>query len=216
MFFSNRLDAAERLSQALSRWKGHRPLVLAIPRGALAIGRLLADRLDGELDVVLVRKLRAPASPEFAIGSIAESGWSYIAPYAQAAGADNIYIEEEKRYQLEVLKERRKLYTPDRASIDANSRIAIVVDDGLATGATMVAALHAVRAQQPARLICAVPVASTESIALVRPLADEVVCLHAPEDFRSVGQFYRSFEQVEDGQAMRLLNESGQRTPLAQ
>lgn len=216
MLFSNRLDAAERLSQALSHWKGHRPLVLAIPRGALAIGRLLADRLDGELDVVLVRKLRAPASPEFAIGSIAESGWSYIAPYAHAAGADNIYIEEEKRYQLEVLKERRKLYTPDRASIDANGRIAIVVDDGLATGATMVAALHAVRAQQPARLICAVLVASTESIALVRPLADEVVCLHAPEDFRSVGQFYRSFEQVEDEQAMRLLNESGQRTPLAQ
>lgn len=213
MFFSDRLDAAEQLSQALRIWKGHRPLILAIPRGALEIGRLLADRLDGELDVVLVRKLRAPASSEFAIGSVDESGWAYIAPYARAVGADEIYIDEEKRYQLEVLKDRRKRYTPGRAPIEAMGRIVIVVDDGLATGATMVAALHAVRARQPAMLICAVPVASPESLDLVRPLADEIVCLHAPEDFGSVGRFYRSFEQVEDEQAMSLLNESGRSAP---
>lgn len=213
MFFSDRLDAAEQLSQALRIWKGHRPLILAIPRGALEIGRLLADRLDGELDVVLVRKLRAPASSEFAIGSVDESGWAYIAPYARAVGADEIYIDEEKRYQLEVLKDRRKRYTPGRAPIEAMGRIVIVVDDGLATGATMVAALHAVRARQPAMLICAVPIASPESLDLVRPLADEIVCLHAPEDFGSVGRFYRSFEQVEDEQAMSLLNESGRSAP---
>lgn len=211
MFFSDRVDAAQQLSQSLQRWKGHRPLILAIPRGALEIGRLVADRLDGELDVVLVRKLRAPSSPEFAIGSIDESGWTYIAPHARAAGADERYIEQEKRAQLALLQDRRRRYTPDRAPIDADARVAIVVDDGLATGATMVAALHAVRARQPARLICAVPVASPEAIALVRPLADEVVCLHAPEDFGSVGRFYQSFDQVEDEQAIRLLNASGPR-----
>ncbi|AGU52977.1 putative phosphoribosyltransferase [Variovorax paradoxus B4] len=213
MLFSDRRDAAERLSQALRTWRGHHPLVLAIPRGALEIGRIIADRLGGELDVVLVRKLRAPASPEFAIGSIDESGWAYVAPYAPAAGANEAYIEEEKRYQLGVLEDRRKRYTPDRAPIDAAGRIVIVVDDGLATGATMVAALHSVRARQPATLICAVPVASPESLALVRPFADEVVCLHAPEDFDSVGRFYRTFEQVEDEQAMSLLNESAPKTP---
>ncbi|CAH0355863.1 phosphoribosyltransferase [Aquabacterium sp. CECT 9606] len=214
MLFSDRLDAAEQLSQALQNWKGHRPLVLAIPRGALEIGRVLADRLDGELDVVLVRKLRAPTSPEFAIGSIDESGWVYMAPHAHAAGADEHYIKEEKRFQLELIKDRRKRYTPDRPLIDAAGRIAIVVDDGLATGATMVAALHAIRTRKPARLICAVPVASRDSLELVRPLANEVVCLHAPRDFGSVGRFYQSFEQVEDEQAIRLLNESGRGTAV--
>ena len=213
MLFSNRIDAAERLLHALQVWKGRHPLILAIPRGALPMGRLLADRLDGELDVVLVRKLGSPSSREFAIGAIDESGWAYIAPYARSAGADEAYIEKEKRYQLQVLHERRKRYTPDRAPIDAAGRIVIVVDDGLATGATMVAALHAVRAHQPARLICAVPVASPEGLSLVRSLADEVVCLHAPEDFGAVGNFYSSFEQVEDEQAMRLLNESGRSAP---
>lgn len=95
MLFANRLDAAERLSQALRSWKGHHPLILAIPRGALEIGRVLADRLDGELDVVLVRKLRAPASPEFAIGSVDEGGWAYVAPYAHAAGGRCLHRRRE-------------------------------------------------------------------------------------------------------------------------
>lgn len=209
MLFSNRLDAAQQLSQALLVWKGSRPLVLAIPRGALPIGRLLADRLDGELDVVLVRKLGAPGAPEFAIGSIDESGRTYLAPHASAVGASQSYIEKEKRDQLAVLKERRKRYTPDRAPIDARGRIVIVVDDGLATGATMVAALQAVRLCQPSRLICAVPVAPPEALSEVRAFADEVVCLHVPWNFGSVGQFYRSFSQVEDELAIRLLHASG-------
>lgn len=205
MFFADRMDAAERLAKALHVWRGRQPLILAIPRGALPMGKVLADRLDGELDVVLVRKLRAPGSPEFAIGSIDESGWVYLAPHAHAAGASDAYIEEEKREQLEVLKQRRASYTPGRAAIDAAGRVAIVVDDGLATGATMIAALHAVRARKPSVLVCAVPVAAPDSLELVRPYADQVVCLHAPEDFYAVGQFYRTFGQVDDEEAIRLL-----------
>lgn len=205
MLFADRRDAAERLSKALQAYRGRRPLILAIPRGAIPMGKLLAERLGGELDVVLVRKLRAPGSPEFAIGSIDESGWAYLAPHAHAAGASDHYIEEEKRYQTGVLKDRRARYTPGRAAIDPAGRVAIVVDDGLATGATMIAALHAVRARKPEVLVCAVPVASPDSLELVRPFADEVVCLYAPEDFYAVGQFYRSFGQVEDDEAIRLL-----------
>lgn len=205
MFFSDRRDAAECLSKALQVYSGRRPLILAIPRGALPMGKLLAERLGGELDVVLVRKLRAPGSPEFAIGAIDESGWAYIAPHAPAAGATDAYIEEEKRQQLIVLRNRRALYTPGRPAIDPAGRVAIIVDDGLATGATMVAALHAVCARKPEVLVCAVPVASPESIELVRPFADEIVCLYTPEDFNAVGQFYRDFGQVEDDEAVRLL-----------
>ena len=206
MLYADRLDAAERLSQALQAYRGRHPLVLAIPRGAVPMGSVLAERLQGELDVVLVRKLRSPFSPEFAIGAIDESGWVYLAAHAGSTGASRHYIEEEKRQQLQVLKERRARYTPGRSAIDASGRVAIVVDDGLATGATMVAALHAVRARRPAVLVCAVPVASPDSLALVRPFADEVVCLQAPEDFYAVGQFYRSFGQVDDEEAIRLLD----------
>lgn len=203
--FDSRVDAARRLASALARYRGQNPLVLAIPRGAVEMGRILADELGGELDVVLVRKLRSPQSAEFAVGAIDETGWAYVADYAASAGADDAYLEREKRAQLELLRERRALYTPARPPIDPKERVVIVVDDGLATGATMIAALHAARAKQPQRLICAVPVAAPDSLTLVRPYADEVVCLEAPEEFFAVGQFYREFGQVEDEQVVDLL-----------
>jgi predicted phosphoribosyltransferase len=205
VFFESRIDAARRLAKALAHYRGRNPLILAIPRGAVPMGRVLADELEGELDVVLVRKLRSPASAEFAVGSIDESGWAYVAEYAASAGADHAYLEQEKRFQLDVLHKRRAQYTPKRAPIDAKGRIAIVVDDGLATGATMIAALHAARAKQPARLVCAVPVAAPESLKLVRPNADEVICLDAPEGFFAVGQFYGEFRQVDDEEVIALL-----------
>lgn len=203
--FDSRLDAARRLAKALAGYRGRNPLVLAIPRGAVGMGKVLADELQGELDVVLVRKLRSPFSPEFAVGAIDESGWTYIADHAARAGADPAYLEREKQAQLETLRKRRSQYTPARPPIDAKGRIVIVVDDGLATGASMIAALHAARARQPQRLICAVPVAAPDSLERVRPLADEVVCLEAPEEFHAVGQFYRDFPQVEDEEVIAIL-----------
>ena len=188
-----------------SSYRGRNPLVLAIPRGAVAMGRVLADALGGELDVVLVRKLGAPGHAEFAVGAIDETGWMYVTDSAAGAGADAAYLEREKHAQLETLRERREQYTPARAPIDPAGRIAIVVDDGLATGATMIAALHAVRARNPARLVCAVPVAAPDSLERIRPYADEVVCLEAPPGFYAVGQFYREFDQVEDEAVIELL-----------
>jgi len=213
--FDSRLDAARRLAQALGAYKGRNPLVLAIPRGAVAMGAEIARLLEGELDVVLVKKLHAPGSPEFAVGAIDESGWTYVAGYAASAGADQAYLAREKDAELALLRRRRAQYTPARAPADPAGRIAIVVDDGIATGASMIAALHAVRAKQPARLVCAVPVAPADSLEQIRPYADELVCLETPEGFMAVGQFYRHFEQVEDGEVVALLARHGKRTAAA-
>ena len=203
--FRDRQDAANQLAEALEPYAGRNPLVLAIPRGAVPMGRVIAQRLGGELDVVLVRKLRAPFSPEFAVGAIDETGWAYIAPHARQAGADEEYLQAEKAEQMATLRRRRAQYTPARPPIDPAGRVVIVVDDGLATGATMIAALHAVRARGPSKLVCAVPVAAQDSLAAVQPYADEVVCLDAPWDFGAVGRFYRDFAQVEDDEVIALL-----------
>ena len=203
--FHDRDDAARKLADSLLAYRGQNPLVLAIPRGAVPMAKLIAQRLEGDLDVVLVRKLRAPDQPELAIGSVDESGWTYIADFAALYGADSHYIESEKQAQLQTIRDRRAQYTPVRAPIDPAGRIVIVIDDGLATGATMISALHGLRAKQAAKLICAVPVSPPETLHKVRKLADTVVCLEAPPHFQAVGQFYRHFPQVDDEQVVELL-----------
>ena len=205
MPFQDRNEAADRLAERLSPYRGQHPLVLAIPRGAVPMALRIAKALQGEVDVVLVRKLGAPFNAEFAIGSVDESGWTYIGDYAASAGATPEYIESEKTRQMETMRQRRAQYTPIRPPIDPAGRIVIVVDDGLATGSTMISALHALKSKAPAKLICAVPVAPPDTIDKVAGYCDEVVCLETPWDFRAVGQFYRSFPQVEDEEVIEIL-----------
>lgn len=206
--FQDREEAARKLAVKLQAYKGKQPLVLAIPRGAVPMARIIADELGGSYDVVLVRKLRAPINPELAIGSVDESGWTYIADHAASTGADSAYIEAEKQRQLGIIRQRRAQYTPIKAPEDPAGRIVIVIDDGLATGATMISALHGLRNRKPARLICAVPVAPPDTLDKVAELADEIVCLEAPENFRAVGQFYADFPQVEDEEVIQILRSS--------
>ena len=206
--FNDRFDAARQLAEELKQYCGQNPLVLAIPRGAVPMAKIIADELGGSFDVVLVRKLRAPYQPELAIGSIDESGWAYIADHAASTGASKEYIESEKQTQMETIRKRRNQYTPIRPPIDPAGRIVIVIDDGLATGATMISALHGLRARKPAKLICAVPVAPPDTLKRVATMADEVICLEAPEYFQAVGQFYRNFSQVEDDEVIDILRHS--------
>jgi len=198
--FADRADAARKLAAALARFQGEYPLVLGIPRGGVPMAKVIADQLGCDIDVVLVRKLRAPANAEYAIGAVDESGWSFVTSEAAWVRPSPEYLEEEKRAQLEVILERRRIYTALRPPIDPKGRVVIVVDDGLATGSTMVAALHALAARHPAKLVCAVPVAPPETVAKVKAYCDEVVCLETPRDFSAVGQFYRSFPQTTDAE----------------
>ncbi len=204
--FRDRDDAARQLARALAPWRGRHAVVYAIPRGAMPLAVLLARQLDADLDVVLTHKLGAPGNPEYAIGAVAESGWHHVQQHGLGVGED--YLQRETTAQLKRLRERHLLY--GAPGVPAAGRTAIVVDDGLATGATMIAALHALREQGPSHLICAVPVATADSLARVRLLADEVVCLHAPSDFYAVGQYYEHFEQVDDTQVIDALRAARQ------
>lgn len=202
-YFTSRDEAAGLLLKKLAAYRGQHPLVLAIPRGAVPMGRRFADALGGDLDVVLVRKIGAPMNPEFAVAAVDEAGGLYVTGHAAGAGATPEYLEQARQEAVRILGERRRQY--GQSTIDPAGRTAIVVDDGLATGATMITALRAVRARGPARLVCAVPVAAPDTLEAIRSLADDVVCYQAPENFHAVGQFYLDFPQIGDDQVRDAL-----------
>lgn len=206
MRFRNREHAAELLIERLRvKYKNKNPLVLGVPRGAVPMAKIIADGLGGELDVVLVHKLTHPEQPELAIGAIDEDGNAFVSGWA--TDLDPGYLEGEKQRQLALLKERRTLYTPQCPPMDPKGRIVIVVDDGIATGSTFTAALRAVRAKQPKKLVGAVAVALPGSARAMLHECDTMVCLNVPADFYAVGQFFDCFDQVTDDDVVRILSQ---------
>ena len=206
MRFRSREHAAGLLAARLSlHYKNKHPLVLGIPRGAIPMAKVIAESLDGDLDVVLVHKLSHPVYPELAIGAIDESGEALLSDWA--SDTDAKYLEAEKTRQLALLRRRRTQYTPLRSPLDPHQRIVIVVDDGIATGSTMIAALRAIRRKAPKKLVGAVAVASAPAARAMLSECDALVCLNVPADFHAVGQFFDDFAQVSDQEVMEILRE---------
>jgi putative phosphoribosyl transferase len=204
MRFKDREHAATLLAERLVACKGQNPLVLAVPRGAVPMARIIADALNGELDVVLVRKLRAPGFPELAIGAVDEAGSILQDAYFTTASEE--YLREEVHAQQEVLRARRDMYTRAHPAIDPAGRVVIIVDDGIATGSSMLAAIRSVRARKPRRIVVAIGVAPPETLARIRAEVDELVCLHAPAGFAAVGQFFDDFSEVTDEMVVAALS----------
>jgi len=206
MRFHSRAHAAELLVQRLrTSYRNQTPLVLAVPRGAVPMAKIIADALGGELDVVLVHKLSHPEQAELAIGAIDEAGNAFVNDWA--ADLDPAYLAAEKKRQLSLLRERRARYTPLRAPIDPTGRVVIVVDDGIATGSTMTAALRAIRARKPKKLVGAVAVASRDAARAMLRECDAMVCLNVPTDFYAVGQFFEDFSQISDDDVVAILKQ---------
>ncbi len=207
--FRNREDAALQLAQRLRARKLKDPVVLGIPRGGVVTAAILARELGAELDVVLSRKLRAPYQPELAIGAIGEDGEVYLNAFArEVSGVTETYIREERDHQIAEIARRSKLFRAVKLPADVTGRSVIVTDDGIATGSTMLAALHVLGAQKPHEIIVAVPVAPPDTLERFRPQCSHVECLLTPRDFEAISQFYADFQQVEDEEAVRLLRES--------
>jgi putative phosphoribosyl transferase len=206
--FDDRTEAGRRLAFDLARLEVERPVVLALPRGGVPIGFEIAKTLNAPLDVVLVRKIGAPFQPELAVGAVVDGGSPETVlnrDVLEHFEIEDSYIAEAGRQQLEEIERRRQLYLAGRPKVEIHGRTAIVVDDGIATGATMEAALRATRRREPRRLVLATPVAPPETIERLRPEVDEVVCLATPQYFGAIGAFYRDFRQLSDNDVIRLL-----------
>ncbi len=211
MIFRDREEAGRRLANVLLPHRGENAYVLAIPRGGVVVGAAVARMLNAPLDVIVPRKLRSPYNPELAIGAVAHNGTIYL-DAGLGEGVDEGYLRQEVEHQRQEIARRLRAFRGGDVYPSLEERLAIVIDDGIATGSTMFAALRAVRKMPCRQLIAAIPVAPAEGLRRLEQEADEVVCLHAPPVFYAVGQFYEDFTQTSDEEVTALLREAAARS----
>lgn len=208
--FADRRQAGQKLAQALAAYEVERPVVLALPRGGVPLGYEVSKALNAPLDIIVVRKIGAPGQQELAIGAIVDGDTPELVLNDEIVSTFHLgeeYIKREKESLLEEIARRNRLYRGDRAREPIEGRTVIVVDDGIATGATVRAALKAIRRGQPKKLVLAVPVAPPDTVSLLTPEVDELICLEIPDTFYAISQFYGSFPQVSDEDVVRLLQD---------
>jgi putative phosphoribosyl transferase len=215
MMFRDRSDAGRQLAQKLLHLRDRNPVVLALPRGGVPVGLEVARALGAPLDLVLVRKIGVPWQPELALGAVTDGDDPEVfidRNLVAELAIPGDYITEETARQIDELERRRRVYRSGRAPMDVSGRAAIVVDDGIATGATMRVALQATRRRNPSWLVLAAPVATPDTLARLRPEADEVVCLEIPAGLGAIGFYYRDFHQVSDAEVTAILARGTQHT----
>ena len=204
--FLDRVEAGQKLAEKLLKYKEMGPIVLAIPRGGVVVASEVASALSCGLDLVIPRKIGAPNNPELAVGALAKEGAVILnKELTKSLNISPDYLREEIEKQVIEIKRRRQKYLGDRSSLDLRGKTVILVDDGLATGYTSLAAIKAVREDKPEKIVLAVPVAPREAIERLKNEVDELICLETPELFFAVGQFYYDFSQTTDEQVAEIL-----------
>lgn len=211
--FEDRVDAGRKLAARLEQYRGPETIVLAIPRGGVVIGYQVAEALGAPLDVIVPRKVGAPGQPELAVGAIGDDQVVLDQQIISYLNVPKSYLDEEIERQKREIERRMRLYRGDRPFPDLAGKTVILVDDGMATGSTTLAATRALRARHPGRLILAVPVAPQESVAKLRPEVDEIIVLETPEPFFAVGAWYANFDQTTDEEVIDLLQKASHQAP---
>ncbi len=204
--FGDRIEAGQLLGKALKHLQLQPDIVLGIPRGGVVIAQQLAQILETELDIVLTRKIGAPQNPELAIGAVGENGYLYLNDaLLEATGADDKYIQKTREHELSTIAQRKDLFRHMHPKIPLKGKTVIITDDGVATGATIQAAIWTAAQEKPKKIIVAVPVGSLSSLERLAQDETQVICLRVPVDFRALGQFYDNFDQVDDERVQEIL-----------
>jgi len=206
--FLNRQEAGEKLALKLKKYQDNpQTIILAVPRGGVVVGYELAKRLNLPLDIIITRKVGAPGNPEFALGAVTQEGQLILNKETlNYYNLDSDYLKKEAERQIQEIKRRLKKYRGAKPLVNLKDKIVIIVDDGIATGASIKAAIYSIKSQKPKRIILAIPVGPKETIEELRKEVDKIVCLKEPVIFFAVGQFYQSFEQVSDEEVKKLLS----------
>ena len=207
IYFKDREEAGQKLAEKLLKYKDENPVVLALPRGGVVLGDIIAQKLDCPLDLLITRKIGHPMSPEYAIGAIAVSGEA-ILNEEEVRLVNKDWLEKEKRAQIEEAKRRQDIYLKNRKAVDLNGKTVIIVDDGIATGLTMLAGIKEVKAKKPAKIVVAVPVSPPDTYEKISKEVDDFVAISVPDYFLgSIGAYYTDFGQVSDDEVIRILKE---------